>query len=46
MWLFKFPIVEMILYFFFNTSLINSLVVVLPLLPVRAIILVFINLDL
>ena len=46
MWLFKFPIVEMILYFFFKTLLINSFVVVFPLLPVSAIILVFKSLDL
>ena len=34
--LFKFPIVPWVLYFFFTTALISSLVVVFPLLPVIA----------
>ena len=34
MWLFKFPIVERTAYFWDKTQLINSFVLVLPLLPV------------
>ena len=37
-WLFKLPIVAIVLYCFERIACINSLVVVLPLLPVNAII--------
>jgi hypothetical protein len=37
-WLFKLPIVARVLYFLERTAWINSFVVVLPLLPVKAMI--------
>jgi len=37
-WLFKFPMVAVVLYFSDKTTFMSSLVVVFPLLPVKAII--------
>ena len=41
--MFKFPRVETVLYFLLNTECINSFVVVFPLLPVNAIMVVFLS---